>query len=118
MRKIKVGQTWSVFRRKWEHKASRRNLRDWGRRGWGKQAPPPPRLLLPPQRTFFTVWSRQVREELLRPVRGAGGSWDWGWGVRRGSGPSVESASPCYTEFRELLTGWFGDMAVSAGLLC
>lgn len=41
-----------------------------------------------------------------------------GLGLRRGSGSSVESASPCYTEFRELLTGWFWDKAVSAWLLC
>lgn len=73
------GAVGGILKEKWEHKARGRNLRDWGRRGWGKQAPPPPRLLLPPQCTFSTVWWRQVREELLRPVRGAGGSWDWGW---------------------------------------
>lgn len=54
---------------------------------------------------------RQVREELLTLVRGAGGSWLWGWHVRRRSGPFVESVTPSSAELRELLTGWLGVVA-------
>lgn len=91
----------------------RRNLaQDWGRKVGGTSGRHPVSSSQTPPTTYLPCsLVRQVREELLTLVRGAGGSWLWGWHVRRRSGPFVESATPSSAELRELLTGWLGVVA-------